>query len=95
MSILTETLKFSNGIEIPLIGLGVWQMSNEEAEKTVAYALKNGYKHIDTARTYGNEEGVGRGIKASGVKREEFFLTTKISAYSKTYDEAKQDIEDH
>ena len=94
MSILKETLKLSNGVEIPLIGLGVWQMSNEEAEKTVAYALKNGYKHIDTARTYGNEEGVGRGIKASGVKREEFFLTTKISAYSKTYDEAKQDIED-
>lgn len=94
MSILTNTLKLSNGIEIPLIGLGVWQMSNDEAEKSVAYALKNGYTHIDTARTYKNEEGVGRGIKASGVNREEFFLTTKISARSKTYDETKQDIED-
>ena len=94
MSILTKKLKFTNGIEIPLIGLGVWQMSNDEAEKSVAYALKNGYIHIDTARTYKNEEGVGRGIKASGVNREDFFLTTKISARSKTYDETKQDIED-
>lgn len=94
MSMLTEKLKLSNGVEIPLIGLGVWQMSNDEAEKSVAYALKNGYNHIDTARTYKNEEGVGRGIKASGVKREDFFLTTKISAYSKTYDETKQDIKD-
>ena len=94
MSMLTERLNLSNGVEIPLIGLGVWQMSNDEAEKSVAYALKNGYKHIDTARTYKNEEGVGRGIKASGVNREDFFLTTKISAYSKTYDETKQDIQD-
>lgn len=94
MSMLTEKLTFSNGVEIPLIGLGVWQMSNEEAEKSVAYALQNGYIHIDTARTYKNEEGVGRGIKASGMNREDFFLTTKISARSKTYDETKQDIED-
>lgn len=94
MSVLKETLTFTNGVEIPLIGLGVWQMSQEEAEKSVAYALKNGYNHIDTARTYGNEEGVGRGIKKSGVAREEFFLTTKISAKSKSYALAKKDIED-
>lgn len=94
MSVLKETLTFSNGVEIPLIGLGVWQMSQEEAEKSVAYALKNGYNHIDTARTYGNEEGVGRGIKASGVAREDFFLTTKVSAFSKSYELAKQDIKD-
>lgn len=67
MTVLKETLTFSNGVEIPLIGLGVWQMSQEEAEKSVAYALKNGYNHIDTARTYGNEEGVGKGIKNSGI----------------------------
>jgi diketogulonate reductase-like aldo/keto reductase len=69
-------------------------MSQEEAERTVEYALKNGYNHIDTARTYGNEEGVGRGIKASGVKREDFFLTSKVSAFSKSYEEAKNDIND-
>ena len=69
-------------------------MSPEEAEQMTAYALNNGYIHIDTARTYGNEEGVGKGMKASGVNREDFFLTTKVSAFSKTYDEAKKDIED-
>lgn len=94
MTVLKETLTFSNGVEIPLIGLGVWQMSQEEAEKSVAYALKNGYNHIDTARTYGNEEGVGKGIKNSGIAREDFFLTTKINAKSKSYDLAKKDIKD-
>lgn len=94
MTQLKEVFTFSNGLEIPAIGLGTWQMSPEEAEQMTAYALNNGYIHIDTARTYGNEEGVGKGMKASGVNREDFFLTTKVSAFSKTYDEAKKDIED-
>lgn len=94
MTQLKEVFTFSNGLEIPTIGLGTWQMSPEEAEQMTAYALNNGYIHIDTARTYGNEEGVGKGMKASGVNREDFFLTTKVSAFSKTYDEAKKDIED-
>lgn len=94
MTQLKEVFTFSNGIEIPAIGLGTWQMSPEEAEHMTAYALNNGYVHIDTARTYDNEEGVGRGIKVSGVKREDFFLTTKISGFSKSYEEAKKDIED-
>lgn len=94
MTQLKEVFTFSNGVEIPAIGLGTWQMSPEEAEQMTAYALNSGYIHIDTARTYGNEEGVGKGMKASGVNREDFFLTTKVSAFSKTYDEAKKDIED-
>ena len=94
MSILKETLQLANGENIPLIGLGTWQMSPEEAERTVAYALKNGYVHIDTARSYRNEEGVGRGMKASGLDREDYFLTTKVTGESKSYDEAKKDIED-
>lgn len=94
MSQLNEKFVLSNGLEIPAIGLGTWQMSQEEAEAMVEYALKTGYVHIDTARTYGNEEGVGRGIKASGLAREDFFLTTKVNGFSKTYEEAKQDIED-
>lgn len=94
MSILDNALLLHDELYIPLVGLGTWQMSQEEAERTVAYALINGYKHIDTARTYGNEEGVGKGIKASGVKREDFFLTSKVSGFSKSYDEAKKDIED-
>lgn len=94
MSILESSLRLPNENKIPLIGLGVWQMSQEEAERSVKYALQNGYNHIDTARTYGNEEGVGRGIKAAGVDREDFFLTTKVSAAAKTYELAKKDIED-
>lgn len=94
MSILQESLKLANGVEIPLIGLGTWQMTPIEAEEAVEYALRNGYIHIDTARTYGNEEGVGKGMKASGLAREDFFLTTKVSAFSKSYEKAKQDIED-
>lgn len=93
MTLLKETLTMTNGYKIPSIGFGTWQMSPEEAEHSVAYALNNGYIHIDTARTYDNEEGVGRGIKLSGVNREDFFLTTKVNAFSKTYEEAKQDIE--
>lgn len=94
MSQLTEKFILSNGMEIPAIGLGTWQMSQEEAESMVAYALKNNYIHIDTARTYWNEEGVGKGIKSSGLARKDFFLTTKVSAFSKSYDEAKKDVED-
>lgn len=94
MNVHNNNLELNNGVKIPLLGLGTWQMEPEDAERTVAYALENGYVHIDTARTYGNEEGVGRGIKNSGVKREDFFLTTKVSAFSKSYEEAKQDIED-
>lgn len=93
MSQLTEKFVLSNSLEIPAIGLGTWQMSPEEAEKMTEYALKNGYIHVDTARTYYNEEGVGKGMKASGLAREDIFLTTKVSGFSKTYEEAKQDIE--
>lgn len=93
MGIHEKRLTFTNGKTIPVIGLGTWHVEPEDAARTVEYALRNGYKHIDTARTYWNEEGVGLGIKASGVKREDFFLTTKISAFSKSYEAAKQDLE--
>lgn len=93
MSVLNESLKLSNGLRIPQIALGSWQMTTEEAEKAVKFALENGYTHIDTARSYQNEEGVGHGIQASGIKREELFLTTKVLGASKSYDEAKEDIE--
>ncbi len=94
MSTIEKKLQLASGTEIPLIALGTWQMSPEEAEAAVKYALNHDYLHIDTARTYRNEEGVGRGIKASKVKREDFFLTTKVSAFSKSYEAAKKDIED-
>ncbi|MGJ0118276.1 aldo/keto reductase [Williamsia sp. MIQD14] len=72
-------IDLNSGTSIPQLGLGVWQAENDETEHAVAYALDSaGYRHIDTAAAYGNEEGVGRGIAASGVAREDVFLTTKL-----------------
>jgi diketogulonate reductase-like aldo/keto reductase len=66
------------GVEIPKLGLGTWQMSGAACERAVADALALGYRHIDTARMYGNETEVGRAIAAAGVGRDEIFLTTKL-----------------
>ena len=69
----------ADGNEIPLLGLGVWQVPNgPEAENAVRWALELGYRHVDTAQAYGNEESVGRALSASGVPREEVFITTKF-----------------
>jgi 2,5-diketo-D-gluconate reductase A len=69
----------ADGNEIPLLGLGVWQVPNgPECENAVRWALELGYRHIDTAQAYGNEESVGRALRASGVPREEVFVTTKF-----------------
>lgn len=67
-----------NGVEMPMIGLGTWHMESDEAEKSVAHALEIGYRHIDTAKFYGNEDGVGRAMRASGIPRNEIFVTTKL-----------------
>jgi len=74
----SKTYKLNTGAEIPAIGLGTWQSGPNEVEKAVEIALKKGYRHIDTALAYGNEAEVGRGIKNSGVPREEIWLTTKL-----------------
>ena len=68
----------ANGGAIPLLGLGVWQVPPGETERVVATALADGYRHVDTASAYGNEEGVGLGVRASGVPRESVFVTTKL-----------------
>ena len=75
---LKSTVKLNNGIEIPLLGLGTYKMSKEEAEQATLHALKTGYRHIDTARRYDNEDAVGRAIKKSGIPREDIFVTTKL-----------------
>lgn len=73
------TIALNSGTSIPQLGLGVWQTPNDDAERLVRFAIDEaGYRHIDTAKIYGNEEGVGRGIATSGVPREEIFLTTKL-----------------
>ena len=71
--------RLRDGNEIPLLGLGVWQVrSGEEAENAVRWALEVGYRHIDTAQAYGNEESVGKALRDSGVPREEVFIATKF-----------------
>ena len=68
-----------DGNAIPLLGLGVWQVrAGQEAENAVRWALEAGYRHIDTAQAYGNEESVGKALRDSGVPREEVFITTKF-----------------
>ncbi|ABR74666.1 aldo/keto reductase [Actinobacillus succinogenes] len=73
-----RTVKLNNGIEMPIIGIGVWTLTPEQTEKSVGEALKAGYRLIDTARMYRNEQAVGRAVRDSGIPREEIFITTKI-----------------
>jgi 2,5-diketo-D-gluconate reductase A len=68
----------NNGVEMPQLGFGVWQVADDEAERAVGTALEAGYRSVDTAAIYGNEEGTGRAIAASGLPREELFVTTKL-----------------
>lgn len=83
------SITLNSGTAIPQLGLGVWQSTNPEAESAVGYALGEvGYRHVDTAAAYGNEEGVGRGLAASGVPREDVFLTTKLWNSDQGHDRA-------
>jgi len=82
--ILDETYTLYNGIDIPKLGLGTWFINNEDAVQAVKDAAKIGYRHIDTAQAYGNESGVGEGIRACGVNREDMFVTTKLAAEVKS-----------
>ena len=73
-----EYVTLSNEVKMPILGYGVYQVSKEECERCVLDALKVGYRHIDTAQAYFNEEEVGSAMKRSGVPREDIFLTTKV-----------------
>ncbi len=82
-----QTVKLNNGVEIPILGFGVFQITDPtECERCVVEAIKTGYTHIDTAASYQNEEAVGRGIKRSGVDREKLFITTKLWIQSTGYE---------
>ncbi len=82
-----ETVKLNNGVEIPILGFGVFQITDPaECERSVVEAIQTGYSHIDTAASYQNEEAVGRGIKQSGVAREKLFITTKLWIQSNGYE---------
>ena len=82
-----QTVKLNNGVEIPILGFGVFQITDPaECERSVVDAIQIGYNHIDTAASYMNEEAVGRGIKQSGVARENLFITTKLWIQSNGYE---------
>jgi 2,5-diketo-D-gluconate reductase A len=82
-----QTVKLNNGVEIPILGFGVFQITDPtECERSVVEAIQTGYNHIDTAASYQNEEAVGRGIKQSGVAREKLFITTKLWIQSNGYE---------
>jgi diketogulonate reductase-like aldo/keto reductase len=70
--------KLNNGVEMPSVGLGLWRSTGEYTPKAVRWAVEAGYRHLDSAKIYGNEKGVGEGIRQSGIKREELFVTTKL-----------------
>lgn len=72
------SIKLNNGVAMPQLGYGVWQVEDEQAATAVGQALDAGYRSIDTAMIYGNEEGTGRALAASGVARDELFVTTKL-----------------
>ncbi|MDE6047977.1 MAG: aldo/keto reductase [Anaeroplasmataceae bacterium] len=79
----------TNGVKIPAVGFGTWQVKDgQEAYDSVRWALEAGYRHIDTAYVYGNEESVAKAIEDSGIDRKKIFITTKLPADIKTYDGA-------
>ena len=91
---LESRAKLNNGIEIPYIGLGVYQSPpGETTRRAVRYALKIGYRHIDSAQLYGNETDVGRAVRESGIRREEIFITTKVWNSYQGYDSTLQACE--
>ncbi|MBK8616500.1 MAG: aldo/keto reductase [Anaerolineales bacterium] len=82
-----QTIKLNNGVEIPILGFGVFQIADPaECERSVVDAIQAGYTHIDTAASYMNEEAVGRGIKQSGIARKDLFITTKLWIQSNGYE---------
>lgn len=91
---LSKTVKLNNGVEMPQVGLGVFQVKEEEQlVNAVKAAIKNGYRSIDTAAIYGNEEWVGNAIKDAGVPREELFITSKVWNSDQGYNETIQAFE--
>ncbi len=88
-----ETKKLSNGVEIPMLALGTWFIDDDKVTDAVKSAVQLGYRHVDTAQAYGNEHGVGAGIRTCGVAREQLFVTSKVAAEHKTYEAAAASID--
>ena len=92
--ILNETYTLENGVKIPKLGLGTWFIDDGKAAEAVRAAVKLGYRMIDTAQAYGNERGVGEGVRTCGLPREELFVASKVAAEMKTYEDAARSIDE-
>ena len=90
---MAQTVTLNNGVEMPMLGYGVYQVSNAECERCVLDAISVGYRAIDTAQSYGNEEAVGSAVQKCGVPRDELFLTTKVWISNAGYEAAKDSID--
>ncbi len=92
--VFDETYTLNSGISIPKLGLGTWFIDDDKAAEAVRAAVKLGYRLIDTAQAYGNERGVGEGVRTCGVPREQLFVASKVAAELKTYEEAARSIDE-
>jgi diketogulonate reductase-like aldo/keto reductase len=91
--ILNESYTLHNGLQIPKLGLGTWMIEDGKTAQVVRDAAEIGYRHFDTAQAYGNERGVGEGVRTCGLARDELFITTKLEAGCKSYPDAKAAID--
>ncbi len=89
-----KSMKLNNGVVIPQLALGTWLIDDDKVTDAVKSALQMGYRHIDTAQAYGNERGVGEGVRQSGIPRDEIFITSKVAAEHKSYESAAKSIDD-
>ena len=92
--ILQESYRLANGVQIPKLGLGTWFIEDDKAAQAVRDAVAAGYRLIDTAQAYGNERGVGEGLRTCGLPREQLFVTSKVAAEAKSYEAAAQSIDE-
>lgn len=89
-----KKLTLTNGVEIPQLALGTWLIDDSKVSAAVRSAIELGYRHIDTAQAYGNERGVGEGVRESGISRDEIFVTSKVAAEHKDYKSASEGIDE-
>lgn len=92
--ILQESYRLENGVQIPRLGLGTWFIADNKAARAVRDAVEVGYRLIDTAQAYGNERGLGEGVRTCGLPRKDLFVTSKVAAEAKTYEAAARSIDE-